>query len=982
MGISALAEPTRNFGKYMLMEKVGEGSLGPVYRGFDPDLGRAVVVRTLWDGTKWNEKAEEIFFRECRAVAALQHVNIAALYEFGKEENAPYIVMESLGSNNLQSLILRKPAMSVEAKLSIMIQVADGLSHAHKNGVLHRNLTPAKIHLTTDGGVKIRDFAVADALARHLPHPGVRYGVPIYLSPEQIQNKGCDERSEIFSAGTIFYELITFLHPFHDPNSNKALDNILQDTEIPTFEQFPDEPPGIWPILKKCLARNPGDRYQDMEEVSMACRDLVKDLAEDTRLMLAELHASLAPLKKAAAQTNASENTVKLLQDATRLLNGHGSPDYTSLDRLMTDLIGQYPAIQEAAGAPQALEPEHIRFPEKAEEQVASPVENPPPPGLPCDGEEQEPLGEEMPVFADPKTVAEPPVTAQVQQTAAKAPEDAATPPENMLRAAPESSGPADIPAVLREEVNRASMELPEAVPASPEQDPPDAPDEENAPGPAFSWKDGSLPRLIYRSAITLLFIILMVLTIYVALRNGAAASLQKVFAGRIQNARTSADTTGVPQAALQSAGPGAASNAAQQSSGQNAASILMNEARTLASMNRLEESKVLLRRILEIEPGNEAAGAALKEIEESRGASRENAADPALQKQLARISSLISTGKLPPAKAELDKLQRTYPNSREVIALRKRWQSKNAGEMQERARQEEEQQKAVQKQKREEEWNRKVADLFALGKYNEAGSALSGWMAEDPGSFTAREFSGRIQEIQRGLKSYSTAMAESRYQDASGALAGVERINPADPGIAELRRQIEARKVAARATLTVHRLGSRGTLLLDGKPFGNDGEIGGENIPIGYHTLAIESDGTIVVSRSQEFFENQSVSLVYDVAHKSMRPMAETDRELLSQRKAMEAVYRYAVDHPHGILRGNCRGVLSVSYSDVSYKPSSGSHGFRVPFNQLKARSEGKSVELLYALDDRQFHSFKFPDLQSAENFRRKWSELKSLTR
>jgi len=235
----------------MLMEKVGEGSLGPVYRGFDPDLGRAIVVRTLWDGAKWNEKAEEIFFRECRSVAALQHVNIAAVYEFGKEEQAPYLVMESLGSNNLQSLITRKLAMSVESKLSIMIQVAEGLSYAHKNGVLHRNLTPAKIHLTSDGAVKIRDFAVADALAKHLPHPGVRYGVPIYLSPEQVQNKGCDERSEIFSAGTIFYELITYLHPFHDPNSNKALDNILQDTEIPTLEQFPDEPPGIWQILKK-----------------------------------------------------------------------------------------------------------------------------------------------------------------------------------------------------------------------------------------------------------------------------------------------------------------------------------------------------------------------------------------------------------------------------------------------------------------------------------------------------------------------------------------------------------------------------------------------------------------------------------------------------------------------------------------------------------------------------------------------------------
>jgi hypothetical protein len=179
-----------------------------------------------------------------------------------------------------------------------------------------------------------------------------------------------------------------------------------------------------------------------------------------------------------------------------------------------------------------------------------------------------------------------------------------------------------------------------------------------------------------------------------------------------------------------------------------------------------------------------------------------------------------------------------------------------------------------------------------------------------------------------------------------------------------------------------VYRLGGRGKLLLDGRPVGNDGEISSESIAIGNHTIAIEFDGNIVVSRNQEFFENQGVSLVYDLAKKTMRPMAEADRDLLNQRNAMEAVYRYAVDHSHGILRGNCRGVLSIGYSDVWFKPSSGSHGFRVPFSQLKARSEGKSVDLLYASDNRQLQSFKFPDAQTAENFRQKWGELKSLTK
>ena len=112
MGISSRIEPARTLGKYSLIEKLGEGSLGPVYRGFDPELGRAVAVRILWDGIKWDAKTEELFFRECRSVAGLQHPNIAAIYEIGKEEKSPYIVTESLGTNSLESLIARKPEMT------------------------------------------------------------------------------------------------------------------------------------------------------------------------------------------------------------------------------------------------------------------------------------------------------------------------------------------------------------------------------------------------------------------------------------------------------------------------------------------------------------------------------------------------------------------------------------------------------------------------------------------------------------------------------------------------------------------------------------------------------------------------------------------------------------------------------------------------------------------------------------------------------
>jgi hypothetical protein len=376
MGSYPKIETTPMIGKYPLFEKLGEGRLGPVYKSFDREIGRAAVVRILHDGIKWDAQLEETFHHECRAAAALQHPNIAAIYEIGKEEQIQYIVMESLAGNDLKCLIAQKPTMPIEAKLSIMIQVAEGLCHAHINGILHRNLEPGKIHLTLDG-VKIRDFAVSGILMKYLPRPGVRWGAPIYLSPEQIQQQGENGQSDIFSAGVIFYELITYCHPFHDPDGNKALDKILLDSRIATFDLFPDVPPGIWTILRNCLAKNPKYRYASMDELLCACRDFMKDLAEDIQLMLAELHSALASLKKAAALPNASEATVTLLREAESLLRGQKDADYVSLDRLINDLIEQHPVIQNAAETLQPWESLIRKFPAIAANADPSPAGQP-----------------------------------------------------------------------------------------------------------------------------------------------------------------------------------------------------------------------------------------------------------------------------------------------------------------------------------------------------------------------------------------------------------------------------------------------------------------------------------------------------------------------------------------------------------------------------------------------------------------------------
>jgi tetratricopeptide (TPR) repeat protein len=415
------------------------------------------------------------------------------------------------------------------------------------------------------------------------------------------------------------------------------------------------------------------------------------------------------------------------------------------------------------------------------------------------------------------------------------------------------------------------------------------------------------------------------------------------------------------------------------QASASNTASILLNEARALAAENRFTESRVLIGRVLEMDPADEAAITVLREIDK-RSSGTNPASGQIPEGLLARVSALVDSGKLQSARREIDRLQQSYPEAPEIMTLRKRWQAKISGGTRQQARTQEKQQNAALNQN-ETEWNRQLAELVAAGKYNEASGALSLWLAANPGSAQAQEFGAKINEIQRGLQVYTSAMSKNRYQDALSALRGVEKINPADPNLAEMRRQIESRKAAARAVLTVRRLGTKGTILLDGRRIGNDGEIESESIPIGSHTLAIENKGGLVASNTQEYQEGQRVSYVYDIAKLNLRPMTGSDRELLARRKAMEEVHRFKVEHDHGLLRGSCRGTLSVDYLDVVYQPASGAHGFQMPLKQLKLRGEGKSVDLFYVSDNQRFQSFKFQDEQTAERFKRTWGDLKAIT-
>src|SRR5262249_32129150 len=199
--------PPEAIGKYQIVERIGRGGMGMIFKAHDPVLDRPVALKVISSEIEVTDELRARFFREAQACARLSHPNIVTIHDMGEDAGRLYIVMEFLDGEELRHYITTRKLLPLEDKLAVMLQVCDGLHYAHQKGVVHRDIKPGNIFLLRSGQVKILDFGVAQIANsdRGLTRTGLIMGTLRYIAPEQVRGKA-DYRSDIFSVGAVFYE--------------------------------------------------------------------------------------------------------------------------------------------------------------------------------------------------------------------------------------------------------------------------------------------------------------------------------------------------------------------------------------------------------------------------------------------------------------------------------------------------------------------------------------------------------------------------------------------------------------------------------------------------------------------------------------------------------------------------------------------------------------------------------------------------------